>query len=360
MLLHSLYLHHFRNHEDSYLRFGPHFNLLYGSNGQGKTSVLEAIHYLMMGRSFRTTQGGELIQHGATSFYIEAHFTKHHVEQRLRIAFAEKERKILYNSTSLTTLSSLLGIIQGVVMTPDDIQLIKGPPALRRQFLDMHIAQLDPLYVHHLTRYNRAMRQRNYLLKNKQLLTIESWEHEMSQSAAYITHQRAKTIQSVQADCQPIYALLTNGSEPFGIIYETNISNLSNLAHIQQEQKNLLEKHRSRELMLGYTVTGPHKDDLTFTSGDKDIRHFASEGQQRTCVTTLRLAEWQHLNRMSEEPPLMMIDDVGMNLDSYRRDRLMDYLSRLNQVFLSSTQDTLFQSIGAPKTLVHLQEGKVI
>lgn len=360
MRIRSLYLHHFRNYEEAYFEFDPQFNILLGSNAQGKTSLLEAIHYLMIGRSFRTSQSSELIKQGTPSFFLEALFSKHEVEQRLRISYNNQERKVIYNSTPLPTISSLLGIVQGVVMTPDDIQLIKGPPLLRRQFLDVQIAQVDPLYVHHLTRYNRAMRQRNLLLKGKQLLTIESWEHEMSHSAAYIIQQRMKTVQELQVCCQQTHHALTGDEEPLGIIYRTVPVDASQLADIQRFQFEQFNKYRPREMVLGHTLTGPHKEDLTFTIGEKDVRHFASEGQQRTCVTALHLAEWQHLQHRGEETPLMMIDDVGMNLDASRRAYLLEQLSGLGQIFLSTTDETILQSIPGQKKVIRIQKGTIV
>lgn len=358
MFLRSLYLHQFRNHEDSYIEFDPHVNVLQGANAQGKTSVLEAIHYLMIGRSFRTLQGCELIKQGHPSFYLDAIFSKHGVEQRLRIGYDRKERKVLHNSTPLTTISSLLGLIQGVVMTPDDIQLVKGSPQLRRQFLDIQIAQIDPLYAHHLSRYTRAMKQRNHLLRIKELLTIESWEHEMSQSGAYIMLKRAKTVQRLQECCQKVHSFLSGELDSLKIIYKTGLEGAS-LSDLQQHQLNQFQKYRSREMLLGYTLTGPHKEDLTFTIEGRDIRDFASEGQQRTCVTALHLAEWHHLKEAGEELPLMMIDDVGMSLDSKRRNNLLSHLSDLGQVFLSTTDEAIFYSLKKAKKLIRIQNGSV-
>ncbi len=161
MHLRSLFLQQFRNYKEAYFEFSPSLNLICGPNALGKTSLLEAIHYLMIGRSFRPGHHQDLIKVGCDTFYLEAIFCKYNVDQKLRLHANAKERRIIYNSTALASSSNLLGLIQGVVMTPDDVNLVKGPPALRRQFLDIQIAQIDPLYVHHLGRYSRAMRQRN-------------------------------------------------------------------------------------------------------------------------------------------------------------------------------------------------------
>jgi DNA replication and repair protein RecF len=359
MLLRSLYLHRFRNYEEAFVEFDPNFNLICGPNAQGKTNILEAIHYLMMGRSFRPSQSVELIKHGTSSFYLEGTFLKHSIEQKLRLIFDGKERKMIYNSTPLPTVSSLLGLIQGVILTPDDVNLIKGPPLLRRQFLDIQIAQVDPLYVHHLTRYARAMRQRNQLLKIHQQMTIDSWEHEMGQSAAYITLQRYRTVEDLQLYCRQIHPILTGESQVLGIAYKTSYLGYWQLEELRQYFLEQFKKNRLREMGLGHTIIGPHKDDLLITIGEKDIRYFASEGQQRSCVTALHFAEWQRLQQIGDVTPLMMIDDVGMGLDVKRRSYLIDQLAQLGQVFLTTTDENLLEHRSRPIKTFRIQEGKV-
>ena len=359
MILRSLYLHRFRNYEEAYIEFGPHVNLICGLNAQGKTTLLEAIHYLMVGRSFRASQNQELIKQGCSSFYIEGTFSKHGVEQKLRMSFDGKERKIIYNSTPLVATSSLLGILQGVLITPDDIQLIKGSPLLRRQFLDLQIAQIDPLYVHHLTRYTRAMRQRNQLLKAKQSTTMTSWEHEMSQSAAYLTLQRSQAIKDLQRECQSFHSYLTGNSDPLGLNYKTTQLEDATLPERRQYQLTQLQKNRIREMALGYTLTGPHKDDVLISISGKEARDFASEGQQRSCATALHLAEWHRLQRLGDVIPLMLIDDVGTSLDGSRKQRLLEQLKNLGQVFLTTTEEKLLDHWPDSKRLIHVCNGTI-
>src|ERR1700722_9327244 len=169
MFLQSLYLRNFRNYDEAHFDFSPQVNRICGPNAVGKTSLLEAIYFLMAGCSCRNASTFELIKHGADFFHIQACLVKHGVEQWLKIFFSRHKKKILYNETPLPSLSCLLGILKGCVLSPDDADLVKGPPLLRRQFLDMQIAQCDPLYVHYLTRYNQAIQQRNCLLKQKNL-----------------------------------------------------------------------------------------------------------------------------------------------------------------------------------------------
>ncbi|MFI5343009.1 MAG: DNA replication/repair protein RecF [Chlamydiales bacterium] len=345
----NLYLQNFRSYEEAFFEFSPSLNLICGPNAKGKTSLLEAIHFLMIGRSFRTPQYQDLIKQNQTGFYIESHFTKHGINQRLRVAGNPSDRKMFHNSTSLATLSSLLGLIQGVLQTPDDINLIKGSPHLRRQFLDIQIAQIDPLYVHHLTRYARAMRQRNQLLRNKTAVSIESWEFEMSQSAAYIILQRHRTIQNLQKHSQSFYHKLTGEQAPLTLHYRTPPSQIMHAEELKSYFQKLYQKNRNRERLLGYTLSGPHKDDFVILIDQRDVRFFASEGQQRGCATALHFAEWQNLHLAGTEKPLFMIDDVGMSLDESRRKRLVEQLRELGQVFLTTTDERLLDGYAGPK-----------
>lgn len=354
MYLRSLYLQQFRNYREAFFTFDSAFNLICGPNAQGKTSILEAIYYLMMGRSFRPCTHQDLICLGSNSFYIEAIFSKYEVDQRLRIQVKGKERTIIYNNTSLVSITHLFGILQGVVMTPDDVQLIKGPPLLRRQFLDMQIAQVDPLYVHHLTRYTKAIRHRNQLLKHKQVVSIESWEFEMAQAAAYIVSKRKESIRDLQSYAQQFYTYLTQERELLQLEYRSSANNYSSENEIKNFYIQQFEKNRERELILGYTLSGPQKDDLWIGIGGNDIRYFASEGQQRSCVAALHIGEWQRVKHVSGDTPLLMIDDVGISLDESRRERLLEQLTGLGQVFLTTTDTTLLTNTQQTNKIIEL------
>lgn len=354
MHIKNLYLQNFRSYREAYFEFSPHVNLICGPNAKGKTSLLEAFLLLMIGRSFRTAQHRDLIRQDQDSFYLESHFVKHGIDQFLRIFGSPKERKIVHNSTPFNSLSDLLGLIQGVLQTPDDVNIIKGSPQIRRQFLDIQIAQADPLYVHHLARYARAMRQRNRLLRIKNMTTIEAWEHEMSQSASYIISKRHSTIKNLEINSQNYYIALTDEKVPLTLHYRSSGSHLSQGDDIKQHFRIQFQKLREREKALGFTLIGPHKDDFSILIENRDVRYFASEGQQRSCATALHFAEWQSLCLSGLEKPLFMVDDVGMSLDKNRRERLINQLGNLGQVFLTTTDDAFLDSYTGEKAIILL------
>lgn len=342
MYLTALYLHNFRLYEEACFEFSPGVNVIRGANARGKTSLLEAVYFLMTGHSFRTTQTKDLIRHGAAYFYLEATFFKHGVEQRMRVYYSQAEKRITYNSTPNTSLNSLLGILQGAVIHPDDAAIVKGAPAVRRQLLDIRLSQADPLYIHHLTRYDRAMRQRNHLLRAKNHAAIDSWEYEMSNAAAYIAQQRSRVVEALSSAGQEHYGILCGGKEKLHLSYKANgLGNapLNDMNSTRELYRSQYSRHRAREMDLGATLTGPHKDDVLIMLGDNDARSFASEGQQRSCVAALRLAEWSSLNAALHETPLMLIDDLGMSLDSMRRKHLLGQFENLGQVFVSTTDE---------------------
>ena len=308
----------------------------------------------MMGRSFRSSRNSDLIQLGSSSFHMETLFCKHGVDQKLRIHVDGSERKIIHNHSLLPHASNLLGLISGVVMTPDDVNLIKGPPPLRRQFLDLLIAQADPLYVHYLARYAKAMRHRNELLRQRKLASIDSWEHEMAQAAAYVVMQRHLGTIALQTHCQAFYARLTDEVEQMTLEYRSSASSCHHRAEVKDFHLKQYQKNRSREMTLGLTLTGPHKDDLGIGIGGRDARYYASEGQQRSCVAALHLGEWQTLKEVTTETPLLMIDDVGISLDEKRKEKLLGLLSSLGQVFLTTSDSRLADAFSGPKQVISL------
>lgn len=339
LFLQKLYLRYFRRYEEATFDFTPAINTIVGPNAYGKTTILEAIQLLINGRSFRTQQISDMIQYGQKYFHIEACFIKQGIAQTLKILYDGSERKIIHNSTAFSSVANLLGILQGVVLTPDSTSLIKGSPLLRRHFLDLQIAQIDPLYVHYLTRYIGAMRQRNVLLKKNEMLAIQTWEQEMAGAAAYVTLQREQTIADLQKWGNGLYGMLTAETAPLSLEYKNSSRQIKDMQLLRQHYLQQWDKLRLREKEVGMTLYGPHRDDLLIKIGDREVRLFASEGQQRSCVMALRLAEWQRLRELSQELPLMLIDDVGVSLDTTRRQKLLIHLKTLGQVFITSTEE---------------------
>jgi DNA replication and repair protein RecF len=338
MYLKRLLLHNFRNYEQTEIAFSPAVNLIQGENGQGKTNLLEAIHLLSTGRSFRAHCISDLISFGRSYFYLEAEFHKDGIAQFIKVYYDENIRKVQYNQTVHPTLTSLLGILPSILLSPDDLNLINGNPAERRRFLDIHIAQVDPLYIYHLARYFKAMKQRNHLLRSKSELTIQAWEQMMAHSAGYLVIKRIQAIQALKASSSKWLDTLSQARDTMSLHYQTSLSIASAEKDLPSHFQQLWQKNRPREMLLGSTQIGPHRDDILIHLADKSAKAFASEGQKRSCISSLRFAQWEQTLEAAGHPPILGIDDFGIQLDKERQIQLRSYLPKFNQVFLTSPE----------------------
>ncbi len=328
MQLKKLYLRNFRNYAEAEVEFSPRLNVFYGENAQGKTNLLEAIYLVSTGRSFRTQNLSELIRLGEPFFYLEAHAVRDGAEQTLKLSFDGQTRRLQMDGNSYASFHPLLGTLPSVLYTPQDTDLISGAPALRRRFLNLHLAQSDPLYVHHLARFWRAMKQRNCLLRSKHPETIEIWENEMAASGAYLHQARGAMLEEIKDPLLVESRRLSGEKEAHEMRFHPTFSPATYLSQLQRS--------RPREKELGATLSGPHRDDLSLWIEGKEARLFASEGQKKTAIAALRLAEWSRLTARIGSPALLGIDDLGLHLDEARQKWLLGALHRLGQVFITT------------------------
>lgn len=347
MYLKRLMLRHFRNIAQTEIVFSPSVNWIQGKNGQGKTNLLEAIHLVSTGRSFRTKKLGDLIAFGQNYFYIEADFYKEEVKQTLKIYYDEDTRKVTYNETTYPSLNALLGILPSVLLSPDDLSFVSGPPAERRRFLDLHIAQTDPLYVTYLGRYFKAMKQRNQLLKEQNEVSMDAWEEMMAESARYIVNKRQLAILELQGPAVQWMHILSHDQDTLQIQYKPSL---------EKPLQKAWEEMRPKEFVMGSTLIGPHRDDLVICVMDKAAKVFSSEGQKRSCINALRFAQWEHMKNRLYAPPLLGIDDFGIQLDQTRQNQLKGHLTQFNQVFLTSP----IPEGGTEYHLLNVEKGWVI
>lgn len=323
MHIESLYLHHFRNYREETFRFSPGVNLICGENAQGKTNLLEALFLVGTGRSFRTPHLKELIQQDAPFFFIEAQFSKDGIEQKVRLSFDGTTKKLETNHTSYSHFNPLLGQIPIVLLAPEDVLLISGPPLERRRFLDLHLAQSDPLYVYHITRYHKAVKHRNFLLRQKKEGGLEPWETIMVAAATYIREKRNRLVGDLKEDLLANMRLLSQDKDLLEIRYNPSFTDN-------------YQKHRAKELHIGSTLFGPHRDDLELFINSLPASSFASQGQLRTAVAALRLAQWKNLAKEHHISPLFCIDDFCIHLDKERQEALLTSVASFGQVFLTS------------------------
>ena len=327
----KLILRYFRNYKEATIPFDSKANLIYGPNGAGKTSILEALYLLSTGRSFRTSNLANLIQKGASYFYIEAHFIKNSTTHTLSMGFDGTVRKMYYNQNLLASLSDILGIMPSVLFAPKDSELIMGSPTERRRFLNIQLAQQDSKYTYHLVRYHKAMKQRNALLKSFSYETINHWEQIMACSAYYLTQKRQALINKLKPKANQYSQSLSLSEDTFDLEFVPSLEK-----NDTQSIEDILKKLRPKESLLGNTLVGPHRDDFHITFYDKKAKVYASEGQKRTCITAIKMAEWHELKERIGFPPLLSIDDFGIHLDNRRIECLFESLKHLGQIFLTT------------------------
>ena len=336
MQLEKVILSDFRNYIREEISFSSGLNCIQGNNAEGKSNLLESIYLISTGKSFRTTQLQQLIRHSQKKLQIEAHFSKEGISHSLIISYGADRRNLKYNQTSYSSFLPLLGILPCILLTPEDISIITGGPAERRRFLDLHLSQIDPLYIHHLGRYYKAMKQRNALLKKQEEKGLAPWEQIMAISASYLIEKRIETLSFLKPSIENTISLLSEKQEIFSWQYENSLSFLDPSQILKQ-----WALHRKKELLLGTSLLGPHRDDIFLYIDNQEIKTYCSEGQKRSCTVALRLAEWERFQISFGSPPLFGIDDFGVHLDHKRTFLLNQILKKLGQVFLTAPSFSL-------------------
>ncbi|MBM3207662.1 MAG: DNA replication/repair protein RecF [Chlamydiae bacterium] len=336
MWIERLVLRNFRNYEYADIQFCRGTNLIQGENAQGKTNILEALSLLSTGKSFRTPHITDCIKNKCNWMSIEAHFHKEDVEQTLSIWYDGQTKKIAHNQTYYSSFSPLLGIMPSVLIVPEDVALISGSPSERRRFIDLHIAQIDPLYFYHLSRFHKAMKQRNALLKQQSTAGISTWEQIMSHSAVFIGKARDHHTKLLQDKACTYLQTLTNNADIIEIKFQRSLPYSLDDNDLFLKYQNHYNKSRSKELLLKSTLQGSHRDELEIFVNQKGAKLFASEGQKRSIITAIHLAQRDVFEEHTGSSPLIGIDDFGCHLDLKRSEILLSYSAKLGQTLLTS------------------------
>lgn len=317
-----------------------HMNVIFGQNAQGKTNLLEALWLFTGGRSFRGSRDHELIAFGQETAKLSLSFFSEEREQKAVLTIQNKKRSASINGVDYGGVMELVGKCRAVVFSPEHLSLVKDGPALRRSFLDGALCQLRPVYTKLLFQYNRVLQQRNALLKDiprhgELLDTLEIWDEKLSQRGARIIMERGEYIRLLSQPAQAFYEGISGAKEQFSISYRT-VNGEQPISEDQWREHlfRLLGSNRKEDISAGFTTVGPHRDDLEIQVNERLARSFGSQGQQRSCVLALKLAEAEVLQSVSGEAPVILLDDVLSELDSGRQDFLLNQLGE-KQVFLT-------------------------
>ncbi|CAA7599824.1 DNA-binding, RecF, conserved site [Acididesulfobacillus acetoxydans] len=357
MRINYLALRNFRNYIAVDLEFPPGTSVFAGFNGQGKTNLLEGIYYLLHGRSYRE---GELIRWGERYFHLEGEFALG--ERNIHIeAYSQGRRKVMkVNGSPVRKLSEYLGTVNAVSFAPDDLTLVKGGPSERRKFLDQHIAQIQPRHIAILNSYNKALQQKNALLKTNLTLRdkqqqISLWNEQLVNFGCKIIANRMELVEPLAQCTAEIYSEISGRRERFGMLYRSLGKNDAREAIALFPS--FLQDKQSEEIERRISFLGPHRDDLYFRLGDKPARLYASQGQQRSIVLSLKLAQMRLIKDLKSEYPLLLLDDVLSELDKERQEFLLSFIRTANiQTLLTMTNGEKFPGNSA---VFYVEEGKI-
>jgi DNA replication and repair protein RecF len=352
LIVKSLVLENFRNHKATRILFSDRFNIIYGDNGQGKTNILEAIYLCASGRSHRTSKDSELVRFGSNSYNVNTFVYNGGLDRDISINYLQDQKKqIRINEIPLKKIGSLMGNLYAVLFSPEDLFIIKQGPMERRRFVDITLSQIKPSYFYNLQILAKILKQRNMLLKSihskSELLdTIDIWNAKLAEVAAAIIISRQDFAKILSDLAQKQHKYLTIEKEVISFdyncsfqVFETNKKNEIINLYLKH-----LEKSITRDMALGYTSIGPHRDDYDILINEKSLKLYGSQGQQRSAVLSLKIAEIELINNETGQYPVLLLDDVMSELDENRQKYLMDSIKNV-QTFITCTNDIHFKTL---------------
>jgi DNA replication and repair protein recF len=346
MILEQLSLLNYKNIEQAQLTLSPNVNCLIGANGQGKTNVLDAIYFLSFGKSATALTDGACVRHDAEFMMLQGKYRSALMEEEeISCGIKRGQRKRMRrNDKEYKRLSEHLGVIPLVMLSPADEQLVSGGSDERRRFMDIVLSQVSPNYLAALIRYNKSLQQRNAMLKQEEepdAQLFEVLEEMMSMDAAVIYQERQAFVRDFVPIFQTMYARFCNAaSEEVDILYDTHASRGDLLP--------ILVRDRAKERIVGYTLHGPHKDNLDLLMNGHNVRREASQGQTKTFFIAMKLAQFIYLKSMGEHrTPILLLDDIFDKLDAGRVACIVDYVSGddFEQIFITDTNREHLDSI---------------
>lgn len=358
MYIKTLTLENFRNYEKQTLILSHETNVFYGNNAQGKTNILEACYLFSHGRSHRAKSDSELIRFGENLFTLNAEFADSRREYNALIRMNTEGKKVIkINNVPITKLSELMNYLNVVMFSPDDLELVKGSPSVRRKFMDEAISQLYPNYLVNLINYNKTLVQKNSLLKVLRAKNIKSdpslfvWNEQLAAYGAKVQQYRSEFLQKLSEYAKAIHREIAK--ESFSLSY---LPNIASDGDIKDAFLKKLELSAEREIEIGLSQYGIQRDDFKITLDEHDAKIFGSQGQQRTCVLTLKLAETEYIKSIKEEYPVLLLDDIMSELDIKRRLYLTDKIKGKQVLITCTDRDNLSKNAKTFK----ISEGRIV
>jgi DNA replication and repair protein RecF len=366
--LNRLHLRHFRNYQEQEIIFSAPKTILLGDNAQGKSNLLEAVELLSTLKSHRVARDRDLVLAGATEAKITAQLTRKHGSIDLALLLRDKGRRTAtVNQENLKRQLDFLGILNAVEFSSLDLDLVRGNPETRRHWVDSLLFQIEPIYAHILNEYQRVLKQRNSLLKQSadrpvDLAELESWNHQLIITGTKVIRRRVRIIDRLAPIARVWHTKISKDTEQLTITYAPNILAIENTPEsIYQAFVDRLHLRRAAEESLGNTLVGPHRDEIELTINDTPAKAYGSQGQQRTLVLALKLAELELIEQIVGEPPLLLLDDVLAELDLTRQNQLLSVIEDRFQTLITTTHLGAFDAKWLDSSqILHVRSGKII
>lgn len=345
MYLRELSLENFRNIEKENIKFGNGVNVLYGQNAQGKTNIIEAVWLFSAMKSFRSAKDADFIKKGTSFFDISCSFEKKDRTVNGEIKLSEGKRREIYKNGAKVPAAEMIGEINAVLFHPEHLSLVKNGPELRRKFLDTAICQIKPQFFKILNEYSKVLAQRNFMLRSERediLETVDSWNIKLSRLGGIITNTRKTYLEKLTAFAEKTVDDISLGKEKMTAVY-SSVSGSEILSAAEEEKilYSALKKSFESDRKFSYTSEGCHRDDFTLFINGNPAKVYGSQGQQRTLVMALKLAEADICEEYNEEYPVMLFDDVFSELDSLRKTYITENIKD-RQVIITSCEKTDF------------------
>lgn len=358
MFLKSIELKNFRNYNNLELDFNKNINLILGDNAQGKTNLLESIYYTSMGRSFKPVKDRDVINFGEETSIIKANAHKYDDNLEISIILRKNgDKEIKKDGVKLKKFSELCDNMLVVMFSPEDLKIVKEEPEKRRKFIDRELSLISPIYLDNLNNYKKTLFQRNNYLKEENIdeLLINVLDKQLSNYGYDVIKYRKEFIEKLQTYVEKIHSGITSGKEKIKLIYKPSIDPES-----KEEFEKILKDDFYKDSKNAVTSRGPHRDDIEFLINKIDVRRYGSQGQQRTCALSVRLAELSLIEEETGESAILLLDDVMSELDLNRQEYLIKTLEN-NQIFITATElsnDIIARLKGVNK--IFIKNGKVI
>lgn len=330
----------YRNYETEKIFFSPNLNILLGKNAQGKTNLLEAIYFCAIAKSPRTTKESELVMWNKDSATVQLDFKTAAGDKKIKISLKKKGKKsVEINRVNILKIADLIGAVKCVYFSPDELKLVKEAPQDRRKFLDTDISQLSKNYFYLLLKYNKILESRNKLLKlekNEDVIrqTLPIWSMQLASVGSKIVMRRIRFLEKLKVFAKQSHLYLTGGEENLDVAYQGIVA--ATEEEIEKKLSEELKNSEEKDIKLGFTNVGPHRDDMKLIVNGVDIRSFGSQGQHRTVALSLKLAELEIFKEECGEYPILLLDDVLSELDSERQERLLRKVEK-NQTIITTT-----------------------